>query len=267
MTARRPLRPLLLFSGFLLAFPALGQDDRTSSSSAWEIGFEELYYDVRWSGMKAGKGMFRAYPSNTGLVLRAQICSSGFVEAFYPVRDQIYTSARFKNDELMPQHNRITQIERGRTKEKTLDFQSGGKVLFRKGDKEKTIEIPEGTLDVLSAIYTIRRMPLNEQEERRLPLIDGKKRKTLVVPAMDRVEEDGKELLRVEPYTVGPDGKRKGGDDWLLHLTPEGHIPVRMNLDLSFGSLDMRLTKVRREPGDDPDSPRMFCDEEVRMPR
>ncbi|KPV41163.1 hypothetical protein AN478_04510 [Thiohalorhabdus denitrificans] len=261
------MRPLLLFAGLLFALPAPAQDDAASSSAGWEIRFEELYYDVSWSGMKAGKGMFRAYPTHTGLILRAQICSSGLVDVFYPIRDQVYTSTRLKNDELVPKHNRITQIERGRTKEKTLDFQYGGEVLYRKGDKEKTIEIPDGTLDVLSAIYAIRRMPLDEQEERRLSLIDGDKLKTLVVPVMDRVEKDGKELLRVQPYTVGPDGKRKGGDDWLLHLTADRRIPVRMNLDLSFGSLDMRLTKVRHEPGDDPDSPRMFCDDEVKMPR
>ncbi|MFA9459953.1 DUF3108 domain-containing protein [Thiohalorhabdus methylotrophus] len=260
------------FLGRLLLFGLLSSLLLTSKTSAspgpesWEIQFEELRYEVSWAGMKAGKGMFRARPTEEGLILRAQICSTGWVDALHSVRDQIYTRARVEDGKLVPEYHRVTQIEGGSTKETVLEFLTEHRVMFERKGREKLISVPPGVLEVLTAIYSIRRMPLEVGVTHRVPLIDGKDVKMLVVPVEGRTKEGGEVVLEVRPYTVGEDGERDGGKNWELYLSQEGRIPVRMKLELSFGTLHLRLTGVR-DTSNGRDGQQLFCDKSVRMPR
>jgi hypothetical protein len=263
MIRRHSPRPGLLAAGLALTVLPLSP---TAASEGWEVGFEEARYDVSWGLIPAGRGMFRAAPGEEGHVeLRAQICSSGLVDAIHSVRDQIYTRARAENG-LRPLYNRVTQIEGGKRKETITQFSGDGRAYYRKGDKRKVLEVPEGINDTLTAIYSIRAMDLEVGKTYRVPLLDGDDVETLVVPVRGRTEVDGRQVLEVYPYTVEA-GEAEQKDQWELLLTDdERRIPVRMKLALSFGKLRLKLTDFRTEPrGGDPRV--MFCDKEVRMPR
>jgi len=260
--ACRPCRPVpwLLGLAFLLLPVAVAADE------GWEVRFEEAVYDVSWGMVPAGTGMFRAAPQEDGgLVLRAQICSTGLVDALHPVRDQIYTRVAVE-DGLRPQYHRVTQIEGGEREDTIVQFGRDGQAYYRKGDKTKVLEVPAGIQDSLTAIYAIRRMDLEVGETYRLPLLDGDDLETLVVPVTGRSKVNGQEVLEVYPYTVEA-GEREQKDEWELLLTDdERRIPVRMKLALSFGKLRLKLVELRSEPRET-DPRRMFCDPEVRMPR
>jgi hypothetical protein len=256
------LRRLALLLGPLFLLLPVG----TLAGEGWSVRFEEAIYDVSWGVVPAGTGMFRAAPQDDGgLVLRAQICSTGLVDAIHPVRDQLYSRVAVE-DGLRPQYHRVTQIEGGDREDTIVQFGRDGQAYYRKGDKTKVLEVPAGIQGSLTAIYAIRRMDLEVGETYRLPLLDGDDLETLVVPVTGRTEVNGKKVLEVYPYTVEA-GKREQEDEWELLLTDDDRrIPVRMKLALSFGKLRLKLTELRTEPrGTDPRV--MFCDPEVRMPR
>ena len=256
---------LLAVAAFILAsLPAAG--------AAGEIpAFEEARYSVSWGIIPAGKGLFRARAVADGYVLRAQICSTGLVDAFHPVRDQLYTEVKRAAGELRPAYHRLTQIEDGKREETIVDFLAGDRVRIQerkkgKVKKEKVKAVPAGIRDTLSIIYAVRRLPLEVGETYRLPLLDGDDIETLVVPVEGRMELKGHQVLEVRPYTM-EDGEREEDGQWELFLTDdERRIPVRMKLALSFGRLLLDMTDYR-DKGSVKHPARMFCDRDVTMPR
>jgi hypothetical protein len=233
--------------------------------------FEEARYSVSWGIIPAGKGMFRARAVPEGHVLRAQICSTGLVDAFHSVRDQLYSEVAPRDGGPLPVYHRLTQREGGKEKETIVEFLDGDRVRIEKRKKgkvksEKAKAVPPGIHDPLSIIYAVRRLPLEVGETYRLPLLDGGDIETLVVPVKGRMALKGHQVLEVRPYTV-EDGKREENGQWELFLTDDDRrVPVRMKLALSFGKLLLDMTDYRTEGSVDQPA-RMFCDREVTMPR
>ncbi|HKJ71801.1 MAG TPA: DUF3108 domain-containing protein [Gammaproteobacteria bacterium] len=233
--------------------------------------FEEARYDVSWGIVPAGKGMFRARRTDNGYTLRAQICSTGLVDAFHPIRDQLYTEVDPASGDFRPLYHRVTQLEEGKRQEKVTRFLADDRVVYEetkrgKVRKHKILEVPAGIHDTLSIIYAVRRLPLEVGETYRLPLLDGDDVETLVVPVAGRMKLKGHRVLRVRPYTV-EDGEREEGGQWELFLTDDDRrIPVRMKLGLSFGRLLLDMTGYR-DHGSVEHPARMFCDPSVTMPR
>ena len=233
--------------------------------------FEEVRYSVSWGIVPAGKGMFRARAVDGGYTLRAQICSTGLVNAFHSVRDQLYTEVGSTRDGLRPTYHRVTQIEAGKRQETIMEFLDSERVRIEKRKKgklkkEEVKAVPAGIHDTLSIIYAVRRLPLEVGETYRLPLLDGDDVETLVIPVAGRMELKGYQVLEVRPYTV-EDGEREENGQWELFLTDdERRIPVRMKLALSFGKLMLEMTDYRDE-GSVSKPARMFCDRSVTMPR
>jgi len=263
-------RWLSVWMGLVLAAPLPGW-----AGSGWELPrFEEARYSVSWGIIPAGKGMFRARAVEDGHVLRAQICSTGLVDAIHPVRDQLYSEVTPGDGPAAgvprPVYHRLTQIEAGKRKETILEFLSGGRLRVEKHKKgrlkkEEMVEVPPGIHDPLSIIYEVRRLPLEVGETYRVPLYDQEV-VTLVVPVLGRMELKGYDVLEVRPY-VEKDGEPKEKGNWELFLTDDQRrIPVRMKLALSFGKLLLDMTDYRRE-GEVAHPARMFCDPEVTMPR
>lgn len=233
--------------------------------------FEEARYSVSWGIVPAGKGLFRARAVEGGYTLRAQICSTGLVDAFHSVRDQLYTEVSAGQGSLRPSYHRLTQIEDGERKETIVEFVEPDRVRIEKHKKGKLKKesiktVPAGIHDTLSIIYAVRQLPLQVGETYRLPLLDGEDIETLVVPVAGRMELKGYQVLEVRPYTV-EDGEREENGQWELFLTDdERRIPVRMKLALSFGKLMLEMTDYRDE-GSVTEPARMFCDRSVTMPR
>jgi hypothetical protein len=176
----------------------------------------------------------------------------------------MWTRVRRTDAGLEPQVFVQNRIEDGDSEEERSDFVGPGTVVHRKNGKERRLSTPEGIQDVLTAIYTIRRMDLTVGETYRLPLLDGNDVETLVVPVEGRDRVGDRAVIRVTPYTV-EDGEREQDGDWKLLLTDDArHIPVRMHLPLGFGTLRLRLTEATAPPGGDPRT--MFCDPDTRMP-
>ena len=209
--------------------------------------------------------MFRAVREDDVIVFRAQICSTGIVETFHPVRDQVWARARVTGDGLEPLIYAKTQIEAGEEKDLVSRFQDG-RVEVRKRGKWKTVKGPPGLMDPLTIIYAVRRLPLEVGETYRLPLLDGRDVETLVVPVTGREDtEKHGTVLKMYPYTM-EDGEREDEDPWTIVLTDdERRVPVRMKLPLGFGTLHLWLTELKR-PSGVAEPRRMFCDPSTRMP-
>ncbi|MEF8792823.1 DUF3108 domain-containing protein [Thiohalorhabdus sp.] len=264
----RPTRWLVVAALTLAVASALASGNAPSGEIP---NFEEARYSVSWGVVPAGKGMFRARAVGDGYTLRAQICSTGLVDVFHSVRDQLYTEVERGPYGLRPSYHRLTQIEQGERKETIVDFLAPDRVRILKRKegkrkKEKVQTVPEGIRDTLSIIYAVRRLPLEVGETYRLPLLDGTDIETLVVPVKGRRELKGHEVLEVRPYTM-EDGEREEGGEWALFLTDDDRrVPVRMKLALSFGKLHLEMTDYRGH-GSVKRPARMFCDKEVTMPR
>lgn len=263
-----PTRWLVTAALALAVPPAFAGGDAASGEIP---DFEEARYSVSWGVIPAGKGMFRARAVDDGYTLRAQICSTGMVDVFHPVRDQLYTEVEAGADGFRPVYHRLTEIEKGKRKETIVDFLPDDRVRIeerKKGKvkKEQVKAVPDGIRDSLSIIYAVRRLPLEVGETYRLPLLDGDDIETLVVPVEGRMEVKGHQVLEVRPYTM-EDGEREEGGEWELFLTDdERRVPVRMKLALSFGKLLLDMTDYR-DQGSVKRPARMFCDKEVTMPR
>ena len=260
---------LLAFAVLAFAAPPIVAGGSATSGDIPD--FEEARYSVSWGVVPAGKGMFRARAVGDGYTLRAQICSTGLVDAFHSVRDQLFTKVERGPQGLRPVYHRLTQIEKGKRKETIVEFLAPDRVRIEKRKagkrkKEKVKTAPESIRDTLSIIYAVRRLPLEMGETYRLPLLDGEDIETLVVPVEGRMELKGHQVLEVRPYTM-EDGEREEQGQWELFLTDDDRrVPVRMKLALSFGKLMLEMTDYR-DQGSVKRPARMFCDKDVTMPR
>jgi len=225
---------------------------------------EDLTFSFKWSGIAAGRASYkvldviRPYKGHKVIKLDSLIESNAFVNMFYSVHDHSYSlvdiekgfSRFYYLDKKEDRHQYLDTVE--------YDYEQGVAHYNRheKGkDNPKDFPLYGPVTDVMSVIYYYRQIPkLSVGDTIDLPLSTEKE------IFLVKMIVDGKDLIKVrslgtvralkvspaEDVKNGPAMSNMGSSMWIEEVT---HIPLRVTIDLSFGSITMYLVEANNVVG------------------
>jgi Protein of unknown function (DUF3108) len=221
---------------------------------------ETLTYNVTWSVFPAGQvvATLLRSPENQGTEYEVKTTaeSQGFVSLLYKVDDEFHSffsphtfcSERITKKISEGRRHKITEIKFNYARKLAiLDERDPASPNAHPRHAEHSI--PECVEDVVSAFYYLRAQTLQVGQPLKLAINDGSKTTDVVV------EVEGQEqvqtglgtraALRVEPRIFGSLYPRKGR--MLIWLSDDAeHLPLRIRMMLSFGSITGTLASVTR---------------------
>lgn len=247
------------FMGLVLALPFLGpvcrifSEEEDRSLPAFEPG-EKLTYSLGWQFIVAGHATLEVLPDEVweGRSVRSFSMTAKTrktVDHLFKVRDSISSLAEYDVSRSIG----YTQIQReGKTKRDiTVDFDwENLQAHYFEGLQEtsKTIDIPENTLDPLSAFYFVRNQSLEVGTVIKGPMTDGKRTKEALIKVVKRetikvngVKYDTFKLLPDLKDVGGVFEKSKGAKMEIWCTADKRHIPVLLKSKVLVGSFKAEL--------------------------
>ena len=255
-------KALLCTLAFFIFSADAATESSTSSSVLWKG--ERLVFQLSWFGIPAGKVVAEA--SDGGYIdgkkmyfISAVTASNKFVDAFYPVRDGIY-SLIFA-DTLASYRFVVHQEEGTYRSDKEIIFDyAKRKATFTKNGEVSMYDIPAFVTDSLSAYYYFRTKELVVGKSITVDVFDDRQlwqvevqilgKETIETPAGTFDTFLTKPLLKFEGIF-----QRKG--DVYIWITDDSRkMPVRMKSKIVIGSINADLIEYAYKPSikDRPDS-------------
>ena len=213
-----------------------------------------LTYAAEWHLFTAGIAVLRMAPEGPLQKVTATAESTGVVNLLFGVHDRFQATfdpktfcslSVFKHSE-EGLHRRETQIHFENSRHKSVLEEKNLKT-----GEQKRVEndVPGCNTDVISGIFYLSTLNLNEGMSHTFPVADGGKVATVVA----RVE--GKERLKtlagtfdtvrvVAEATAEP--MKSKGKLWIWYTDDATHTPVQMRARLAWGSLLFRLQSVEK---------------------
>lgn len=260
-------------AGLALLLAAAGaQAQNWPFERGWDGEYQRLRFQVSWLFVNAGQSMIQAWRPDSGRVaFRTEACSNSTVDMIHKVRDQALARAAYGPAGYRADFYRLTQYDDGRWKDITTDY--GDPVVTRKHHKDKSFtfeEVPSGSLDAVSALFALRRKPLEVGKRYTVPVFDEKKAYDLEVEVLRRERIKTPFGQRTPTVVVKPRLKTEGifrrkGDMWIWFTDDVSHVPVRMESEIAIGSVDAQLVAIESQPPPrGPETP--FCMPELGPP-
>lgn len=224
---------------------------------------EKLVYEIRWSGMPAGRAVLfvkyeREIDGAPVFHMECKTNSNAFLDMMYPVDDRIITIVDAKEG-----FSRLFEmsIKEGRVERRehvSFDYDAGVAVYERfdpgpfKPRSRKVVRIDGRLQDPLSSLYYLRELDLTVGETVYVPVHTARRAWTLTIDVLRREEIEiprfGRlRTLRVEPAVKFPGiFVRKGRMAiWLDEAT---NVPVLMHVDIPIGSVSVTLADTEKAP-------------------
>jgi hypothetical protein len=220
----------------------------------FQVG-EELRYDIRWGIIPAGKGTL-VVPRHAGadgvyhIVTTAR--SNAFIDTFYKVRNRIETfldlkrntSAGYKKIQREGTHKRDVSL--------VFDHDQSEATLIRNGKVRRTIAVPSNIHDPLSAIYYLRTIKSFDEGPVVLNVTDGKRTYQVAIRIHGRETIETPmgffDTVKIEPIIEDMEiifDKKKGGRLYIWLSDDARKVPVKMQSELYFGSIQVLLTEAK----------------------
>jgi len=225
---------------------------------------EVLHYEVRWEQVPVARvslevgplGRIRGAPAHH-FIFRARTYPA--LDVLYPVDGSIKSFADWGLTRSLGLEKDMREGWRRRAYRIEFDWERGLASYIKGEKKRRTVPLSDGTLDVLSILYYVRSLPLEEGLKMGRSLSSGKK----TYPINARVVR--KETLLVgghvwTAYLIEPDVRQAGGvfeksknGDLLLWISAdERKIPVKVLSKVWVGSFTAELTAA--PPASEPPS-------------
>ena len=215
---------------------------------------QTLHYDGEWRFWTAGVATVRIERAGSQEHVAATADSSGVVALLYRVQDRFNSYFDAKS---LCSYKLLKHTEEGSHRRETAisyDYARGKAILEErnlKDNQQKKTEndIPGCVTDVLSGIFYVGSLPLQQGANYTFPLNDGGK--TVTVQA----HVEGKEQVKTPAGTfqtirVGPEGDsgilKNRGRIWIWYTDDAQHLPVQMRAKLFWGTLTVYLTSISK---------------------
>ena len=217
---------------------------------------EVLHFTAEWRLWNAGLATIRMDAAGSEQKVTATADSVGFVSLLYKVTDRFesyfdrktFCSTHiFKHSE-EGLHKRETNIRFDEVRHKAVLDE---KNLRNNEAKHTEQDIPGCVTDVLSAIFYVASLPLDQGAVYTFPLNDGGS--TVDV----RAHVEGREQIKTDAGTfntirVQPESDtgvlKNRGKVWVWYTDDAAHMPVQMRARLFWGTLTLKLARVERPP-------------------
>ena len=224
---------------------------------------ERLTYDIKWSGMPAGRSVLsvkwkRDFEGAPAYHVECETKTNKLAGFAYPVEDKaisiIDSGGCFSRlFQMSKSEDRIRQTEHIRFDyEKDLAIYEQRRPGPFPTRSRKLVHIDGFMHDPLSCLYYLRTTPLSPGDRLRMPVHTARRSWPLTVEVVRREELDipgfGKlSTLRIEPTMHFPGlFVRKGR--MVIWIEEETRIPVRMNVDVPVGSVTVTLFDAGNAP-------------------
>ncbi|TNF71617.1 MAG: DUF3108 domain-containing protein, partial [Acidobacteria bacterium] len=156
--------------------PSLANDAPPPPTPSDLIG-ERLEYNVKWGLLLVASAVLEVESNEENqITFRATARTRSIVEAIYPVRDMVESTAWLPDirvDRYLKQ-GRTGRKEERRT-EIVFDVENGLAQYTKNGEAREPIEVPPGVQDPLSGIYAFRTLEVDDEQKIELDVTDGKK--------------------------------------------------------------------------------------------
>lgn len=216
---------------------------------------EKLHYDLTWAGIKAGESILEAKDNGTDIQFISKASSAKWVSIFYKVEDTVVSTLKkqtaedraLKTDKVFmwtPQSYRIKLREGRYRRDKEIVFDHAAKKAKYTNylnDETASYDINNLTLDPLSCLYYVRRLPLKVGRSVFIEVFDSKKLYKVEIQVLNKetVETPAGtfKTILIKPI-IKSEGifYRKG--DILIWLTDdEKKTPVLLKTKVQFGSV------------------------------
>jgi hypothetical protein len=216
---------------------------------------ETYFYSIDWRLWTAGTATLRLDVSGTQYHVTGTAESAGVVSLLYRVHDRFeswFDSRTFCSQEVQKR----TQ-EGLRSKETNIHFDYARRkaVLdetdLKKGQKKHAEEdIPGCVTDVLSGIYYMSSLPLQNGATYVFPMNDGGKTVDVrITPdAREQVKTDAGTFQTIRVQVEANTGPLKDrGKAWIWVTDDAQHTPIMMRARMFWGTLTMKLQRVEKQ--------------------
>lgn len=252
---KRLLSHSLIFCACVFAqqpAPAPVQAKITSPPATYKFPLNQtLRYAVDWRVFSAGNATLKMESAGREYRVVGTADASGAVAMLYHVRDRFES---FFDPTTFCSRTISKHTEEGfRRLDTNINFEgSRGKAVLNeknlKNNQSKTVEndIPPCVSDVVSAIFYIGSLPLEQGSVSYLPVNDGNK--TITVKAAVEAREEVKvpagtfKTIRVQPSVESGPVKSRG-QIWVWYSDDASRIPVQMKARMFWGTLTFRLER------------------------
>lgn len=239
-TIKKFMLYLLMISGLFLYAP---------SSEGGQRLPENFVYNIYWSGIKAGKATMDFAETAEGIRITSHETSTPFVSLFYKV-DDIAKSTLYSDG--FPKTYTISISEGRHRREKSTSFevpaQDGTqKVVYRNILDKETAEfkLESRAYDALSALYELRKRPLNVGVSEHMDIFEDKKSWDTEVMVLKkekiRVPAGDFDTILIKPMFRSEGLFLKKGDVYIWLSDDEKKIPVMIEVRTKAGTFTVKL--------------------------
>lgn len=212
---------------------------------------ENFVYHIFWSGIRAGKATIDFAETEEGVRITSRETSTAFVSLFYKVDDKTQTTLYSDG---FPKNYTISIREGRHSREKATYFEVPGqdgkqKVIYRNILDNETIEfeLERKAYDALSALYELRKRPLNVGVPEYLDIFEDKKTWNTEVQVIKkeriRVPAGEFDTILIKPLFKSEGLFLKKGDVHIWFSDDEKRIPVMIEIQTKAGNFKVKLSE------------------------
>jgi hypothetical protein len=235
---------------FLLCFIAIFYSEAHSLNIP-----ERLFYDLTWTGIKAGEAELEVKDDGDYLSIISKANSLKWVSVFYPVEDIVVSrlkKERYGDFFAKPMNYRLKIKEGKHRRDKELIFDhSSNTVTYinHLKNEKKVFSIGVSTFDALSCFYYVRTLNLEVGKSVFVNLFDSKKFYSVEVQVL-RKESIKTPLGVFNTILIKPVMKTEGifsrkGDIFIWLSDDERRIPVMLQSKVAVGAVRAVLVKIQ----------------------
>ena len=218
----------------------------------FEFPRQTLHYSAEYRFVTAGLATFRIERQGNQEHIYGTADSTGVVAMLYRVQDRFnsYFDAQTLCSNKLVKHTEEGSHARETTI--TYDYKRGRAILEEKnlktGQSKRTEnDIPNCVTDVMSGIFYLSSLPLEQGMTYNIPLNDGGKTVTI------RAHVDGKEQVKTPAGTfqairIGPEGDysalKNRGRILIWYSDDARHLPVQIQARMWWGTLTIYLASI-----------------------
>ena len=214
---------------------------------------EELHFDLKWQSIPAGKAVLKVVDNGDGTVTYLLTAKSlAYIDFFYPVRIKIESTVNGETGEVFRYYKHAKEgWGKARVREVLFDPGKGLAKRISLGKAVKTLEVPQGVQDPLSALFLYRIMASQGMDEFTAYITDGKRVIKSVVPVLGKKKVETPagvfNCVLLQPTMEGVGGlftKSKGAKVKVWMAQNQWRIPVKLKSKVKIGHFIGVLTKI-----------------------
>lgn len=231
------------------------------NAAGWSNEFERLRFDINWLFIPGGTAIIQADRVDAQTALfNIEACSLPSLDMFYKVRDQIISRVHIVKSGYDAAHFRFTQLEGRRKRNFEVSFAEPQIAILKNHQQgtQTSFPIPHGAVDMVTAFFKTRQLPLHPGKTYQVPVFDHGKSYLLDIQVigkevLDTVLSDQTNTIRIRPKFQSDGIFIRTGEIDIWLTDDHRHLPVRMTSKIKIGKIVAELAEIsyHREPSTD----------------